>query len=90
MKQLLESDDPDRGLACQIVIGAGSRNWTPELAKLQLRDGFDNDQASKALATVLRNDALPYLREALERFPGNASARYGIKELESRATTPTP
>ena len=83
MQDLLVSDHPDRGLACKIVIAAGSRDWTLQIAGLQSREGFDHEEASRALATVLRKDALPYLREAYEFDPNNDTARYAIQELES-------
>lgn len=82
MRQLLASDNPDRGLACQIVIAAGTRDWINEIAQLQFRKSFDHKEASEALASVLRKEALPFLRKAMSFDPDNYTAEYAIKELE--------
>ena len=82
MRRLLASDHPDRGLACQIVIAAGTRDWTNEIAQLQFREGFDHNVASEALASVLRKSAIPLLRKAIDFDPDNDTAEYAIKELE--------
>ena len=82
MRLLLASDNPDRGLACQLVLAAGSHGWTNEIAQLQFRPGFERRQASETLASVLRKRALPYLRKALAFDPDNYVAKSGILELE--------
>jgi hypothetical protein len=82
MRRLLASDHPDRGLACQITIAAGTRDWTNEIAQLQFREGFDHKEASDALASVLRKEALPHLLKALNFDPDNYTAKYAIMELE--------
>ena len=82
MRQLLASGHTERGLACQIVCAAGSRDWTAEIAGLQYRHGFDHKAASFTLATVLREEAIPYLRKAVKFDPDNYTAKYAISELE--------
>lgn len=83
MNALLEESDATRVLACQLVAAAGSRNWNNQIAALQHRPGFNHHLPSHTLASVLREEALPFLRAAAERDPDNYTAHCAIKEIEA-------
>src|SRR4051794_741048 len=54
MRALFEGTDVHRDLACEIAVGATSRDWLPQLDELQFRDGYDHAKASKAIAVCHR------------------------------------
>ncbi len=90
VRTLFEGSDAHRKLACEIVVGAKSKNWLRELEELQRRPGFDTGKASQAIAACHREAGIPALRRGLAWNPDNFHAQYGIQELEMRARQGSP
>ncbi len=78
--RLFEGTDNQRELACEIVIGATSRAWLPQLEKLRLP--YPRSRNIDAIATCHRDAGLPALKRA--------NAEHAIKELEMRAASGPP
>lgn len=90
VRELFNGRDPHRELACEIVAGATSRDWLPQLDELQSRSGFDTGKASQTIAACHRNEGIPALKRAFERNSHNFHAGYAVKELEVRASSGPP
>ncbi|MEQ1853478.1 MAG: hypothetical protein ABMA01_18015, partial [Chthoniobacteraceae bacterium] len=80
VRSLFEGTDNQRELACEIIVGATSRAWLPQLEKLRLP--YPRDRNINAIATCHRDAGLPALKRA--------NAEHAIKELEIRRDSGPP
>ena len=90
VRTLFHGSDVQRKLACEIVVGATSRNWLHELDEVMQGTGSQVELATKAIASCDREEGLSALRAEFERHPSNFHAGYAVKELETRAVRGSP
>lgn len=90
VRALFVGRDAHRELACEIVLGAVSKAWLPELDELQYRSGFNTGKASRVIAACHREEGLPALKKAFEQNRHNFNAGYAVRELEERAVRGAP
>ena len=80
VRRLFEGTDNQRELACEIVVGATSRAWLPQLEELRLP--YPRIRNIYAIATCHRDAGLPALKRV--------HAEHAIKELELRRDSGPP
>jgi hypothetical protein len=83
IESLLAGDNVERVLGCQAILRAGSREFKDELIKLQSGFGDATREASSALASIYRMEAIPWLRAAYAADENNYVAKCAIAELQA-------